>query len=66
MVAEFIDMIKKHTDIHFVTCHEAMTGEDFGYFLKEIPGFMFWLGAGSEYGLHSTKLSPTKLVLKPA
>ncbi|NWN96253.1 MAG: N-acetyldiaminopimelate deacetylase [Bacillus sp. (in: Bacteria)] len=64
MVAEFIDMIKKHTDIHFVTCHEAMTGEDFGYFLKEIPGFMFWLGAGSEYGLHSMKLSPDEACIE--
>lgn len=37
---------------------EAMTGEDFGYFLKEIPGFMFWLGVASEAGLHSSNLNP--------
>ncbi|TFB14055.1 amidohydrolase [Filobacillus milosensis] len=37
---------------------EAMTGEDFGYLLKEIPGFMFWLGVDSEYGLHNSQLKP--------
>ncbi|MFD1017992.1 N-acetyldiaminopimelate deacetylase [Thalassobacillus hwangdonensis] len=36
----------------------AMTGEDFGYMVKEIPGFMFWLGVDSEYGLHHAKLKP--------
>lgn len=41
-----------------VHCKEAMTGEDFGYFLKDIPGFMFWLGVDSEYGLHHAKLEP--------
>ncbi|SEN65312.1 N-acetyldiaminopimelate deacetylase [Amphibacillus marinus] len=38
----------------------AMTGEDFGYFLKDIPGFMFWLGVGSDYGLHHSKLTPNE------
>lgn len=41
-----------------VVCKEAMTGEDFGYMLKEIPGFMFWLGVDSGYGLHHAKLNP--------
>ncbi|GAA5417238.1 N-acetyldiaminopimelate deacetylase [Paraliobacillus ryukyuensis] len=36
----------------------AMTGEDFGYFLRDIPGFMFWLGVESDYGLHHSKLNP--------
>ncbi|HET7629435.1 MAG TPA: N-acetyldiaminopimelate deacetylase [Bacillales bacterium] len=39
-------------------CGEAMTGEDFGYFLKAIPGMMFWLGVDSAYGLHSAQLNP--------
>ncbi|WP_053219827.1 N-acetyldiaminopimelate deacetylase [Virgibacillus senegalensis] len=38
----------------------AMTGEDFGYMLKDIPGFMFWLGVDSPYGLHHSKLSPSE------
>ncbi|WAH36918.1 N-acetyldiaminopimelate deacetylase [Alicyclobacillus dauci] len=36
----------------------AMTGEDFGYFLRDIPGFLFWLGAESNYGLHHAKMLP--------
>lgn len=39
-------------------CEAQMTGEDFGYFLKDIPGFMFWLGVDSEAGLHSSRLKP--------
>ncbi|QDP40030.1 N-acetyldiaminopimelate deacetylase [Radiobacillus deserti] len=35
----------------------AMTGEDFGYMLRDIPGFMFWLGVDSPYGLHHSKLT---------
>jgi len=41
-----------------VECTESMTGEDFGYFLTETPGFMFWLGVDSAYGLHHAKLEP--------
>ncbi|MCP3030645.1 N-acetyldiaminopimelate deacetylase [Halobacillus sp. A1] len=42
----------------------AMTGEDFGYMLKEIPGFMFWLGVNSEAGLHHSKLTPDEKALE--
>ncbi|MCU9612266.1 N-acetyldiaminopimelate deacetylase [Caldibacillus lycopersici] len=57
-VNDFMDLLEKKTSIKVIRCKEAMTGEDFGYFLKEIPGFMFWLGAGSKYGLHHAKLNP--------
>ncbi|GAA0446214.1 N-acetyldiaminopimelate deacetylase [Lentibacillus halophilus] len=42
----------------------AMTGEDFGYMLKEIPGFMFWLGVDSPAGLHSAQLQPDEAALE--
>lgn len=42
----------------------AMTGEDFGYFLKEIPGALFWAGANCEYGLHHAKISPDEKLLQ--
>ncbi|MGM8214307.1 N-acetyldiaminopimelate deacetylase [Bacillaceae bacterium W0354] len=48
------------TDIHYKEANAAMTGEDFGYMLKEYPGFMFWLGAESEYGLHHSKINPNE------
>ena len=43
-----------------------MTGEDFGFMLKEIPGFMFWLGVESEYGLHHAKLLPNEEAIEIA
>ncbi|HZG55162.1 N-acetyldiaminopimelate deacetylase [Paenibacillus sp.] len=47
-------------DVRLVECDAAMTGEDFGYFLKDIPGFMFWLGVDAPYGLHHAKLEPSE------
>lgn len=44
-------------------CPPAMTGEDFGFFLKEIPGAMFWTGANSPYGLHHASLQPDEMLL---
>ncbi|MFZ3589447.1 N-acetyldiaminopimelate deacetylase [Bacillus sp. DJP31] len=58
MTREFMLYIKEHPDAQLIECTEAMTGEDFGYMIKDIPGFMFWLGVDTEYGLHHSKLSP--------
>lgn len=55
---EFMNFVQNRASSHLIECREAMTGEDFGYFLEEIPGFMFWLGVNSEYGLHSGHLNP--------
>jgi N-acetyldiaminopimelate deacetylase len=55
---EFMDWAARIPGISLVECKEAMTGEDFGYFLQEIPGFMFWLGVATPYGLHHPKISP--------
>ncbi len=60
MTREFMTYIQGKTDTVLVECKEAMTGEDFGYMIKDIPGFMFWLGVSSEYGLHHSKLSPNE------
>lgn len=45
-------------------CQPAMTGEDFGFFLKEIPGAMFWAGANTHYGLHHAKISPDENLIE--
>lgn len=45
-------------------CPPAMTGEDFGFFLKEIPGAMFWAGANTPYGLHHAKISPDENLIE--
>ncbi|MFD2371005.1 N-acetyldiaminopimelate deacetylase [Brevibacillus sp. GCM10020057] len=47
-------------DVTLIHCKEAMTGEDFGYFLSEIPGFLFWLGVDTPYGLHHSKIEPSE------
>lgn len=44
-------------------CPAAMTGEDFGYFVRSIPGAMFWSGADCSYGLHHAKMNPNEEVL---
>ncbi len=58
LTRSFMDFVDNQTPYDLVECQTAMTGEDFGYMLKEFPGFMFWLGVGSESGLHSSTLKP--------
>lgn len=58
LARDFISFAQEKENIDVIVCKEAMTGEDFGYMLKEIPGFMFWLGVNSGYGLHHAKLNP--------
>ncbi|OLS41934.1 N-acetyldiaminopimelate deacetylase [Bacillus sp. MRMR6] len=60
LTREFMEYIQKETEFNLIECREAMTGEDFGYMLKEVPGFMFWLGVDSEFGLHHAKLNPNE------
>ncbi|MDF2788834.1 MAG: N-acetyldiaminopimelate deacetylase, partial [Neobacillus sp.] len=63
---EFIQYMRSQTTIDVIECQEAMTGEDFGYMLKEIPGLMFWLGVDSPYGLHHAKLNPKEDAIEVA
>jgi len=58
LTREFMDFVQQETEATIFECKEAMTGEDFGYMLRDIPGFMFWLGVDSPYGLHHSKLDP--------
>ncbi|UII57232.1 N-acetyldiaminopimelate deacetylase [Cytobacillus spongiae] len=60
LTTEWVQFLKECTDVEVIMCKEAMTGEDFGYMLQEIPGFMFWLGVDSSYGLHHAKLNPNE------
>lgn len=61
--SKFIHYLQKQHPESYVACKEAMTGEDFGYFLEKIPGFMFWLGVDSEYSLHHAKLNPNEAAI---
>jgi N-acetyldiaminopimelate deacetylase len=66
LTKEFIEFAEKDPAVAVHICSEAMTGEDFGYMVKEIPGFMFWLGVESEYGLHHAKLNPNEQAIETA
>ncbi|MGM7682738.1 N-acetyldiaminopimelate deacetylase [Cytobacillus sp. Hm23] len=63
---EFMQFVNNQTDVKMIECTEAMTGEDFGYLIKDIPGFMFWLGVDSPYGLHHAKLMPNEQAIPVA
>ena len=66
LTREFMTYISEHTSYDVRECTEAMTGEDFGYMVDQISGFMFWLGVGSSYGLHHSKLQPDESAIKVA
>jgi N-acetyldiaminopimelate deacetylase len=66
LTLEFMDWVRSTGAAELVECREAMTGEDFGHFLAEIPGFMFWLGVDDANGLHSARLSPDERALETA
>lgn len=55
---EFMDWLNESGSAKLIECSEAMTGEDYGYFLEKIPGFMFWLGVDTPFGLHHAKIEP--------
>ncbi|MFY0546145.1 N-acetyldiaminopimelate deacetylase [Brevibacillus sp. H7] len=67
LTGEFMDWLTaERPDVTLIQCSEAMTGEDFGYFLAEIPGFMFWLGVDTPYGLHHAKIEPDERAIELA
>lgn len=66
LTREFINFAESNENVDVIVCREAMTGEDFGYMLKDIPGFMFWLGVNSGYGLHHAKLNPDEKAIGSA
>lgn len=66
LTRDFINFMETQSDISVIECREAMTGEDFGYMLEKIPGFMFWLGVSSPNGLHHSKLNPNEEAIEKA
>ncbi|GED14276.1 N-acetyldiaminopimelate deacetylase [Aneurinibacillus migulanus] len=66
LTREFMDWVQKNDNATLIECKTAMTGEDFGYFLAEIPGFLFWLGVNTPYGLHHAKIEPNEEAIEVA
>ncbi|MFD2170236.1 N-acetyldiaminopimelate deacetylase [Tumebacillus lipolyticus] len=66
LTVEFMRWVREAGKVELIECPPAMTGEDFGYFLEEIPGFLFWLGAETSYGLHHAKIEPSETAIEVA
>ncbi|MBX6394300.1 MAG: N-acetyldiaminopimelate deacetylase [Alicyclobacillaceae bacterium] len=66
LTREFMEWASAEGDVAVVRCEAAMTGEDFGYFLEAIPGFMFWLGVQARHGLHDAQLDPDERAIEVA
>lgn len=66
MTISFMEWVRDNTPYKIVECDTSMGGEDFGYFVKEIPGFMFWLGVDTPYGLHHPKIEPNEDAIEVA
>lgn len=66
LTREFMEFAKQQETVNVFECKEAMTGEDYGYFLEKIPGFMFWLGVDTPFGLHHSKLKPQEEAIQHA
>lgn len=54
---------ENHENVEMLACPPAMTGEDFGYLLQQVPGVMFWLGVETPYPLHHPKMSPNEAAI---
>lgn len=64
--AAFMAFMANDEDVDFAISQPAMTGEDFGYLINQIPGTMFWLGVGdAEHGLHDSQLAPDEAAIAP-
>lgn len=66
LTREFMDWVRESEAAQLIECKTAMTGEDFGYFLEKIPGFLFWLGVSTPYGLHHAKIEPSEEAIEVA
>lgn len=51
---------------NFIDCGLKMTAEDFGFFTKRYPSFMFWLGTslGEKFGLHTPYFLPDDKIIQ--
>ncbi|GEO70215.1 N-acetyldiaminopimelate deacetylase [Levilactobacillus acidifarinae] len=58
LTQRFITYMQRAPQVAFQETRPAMTGEDFGYLLAQIPGTMFWLGVDSPGALHAATFVP--------
>ena len=65
---DLFKVIKPRLDEHFNTkvIPYKMTGEDFGFFTRQYPSLMFWLGTGEDkrHGLHDPQFLPSDRIIE--
>ncbi len=57
---EFMEFVQENKDLTVILSDKLMAGEDFGFMIKEVPGFLCLVGVGSPFGLHHAKLNPNE------
>lgn len=60
---QLMTFFQERPETNLIDCPPAMTGEDFGYLLQQVPGVMFWLGIDTPYPLHHAKMNPDEKAL---
>ena len=58
LTQEFMQWVEHKSGCQLIECSETLCGEDFGFFLEQMPGMMFWLGVDCQFPLHHAELKP--------
>ncbi|NVY95616.1 N-acetyldiaminopimelate deacetylase [Lactobacillus sp. DCY120] len=64
LTQKFIQQMQADPQVKYQETQPAMTGEDFGYLIAQIPGTMFWLGVGETGALHSSTFNPDERAIE--
>lgn len=63
LAGELMTFFTDREGVELIDCQPAMTGEDFGFLLHQIPGVIFWLGVETAFPLHHPQMTPDERVL---
>ncbi len=69
LTEKMVKLVGEIEELVYIDCEPKMTGEDFGFYTREIPGMIIWLGAGykdesKNRNLHTADYSPVEEALK--
>lgn len=64
--AQFASQIAQEVGYRVQTAELHLGGEDFAYYLQQIPGAFVSIGSASEYGLHHGSFNPDEALIAPA
>ncbi len=64
--AQFASQIAQEVGYRVQTAELHLGGEDFAYYLQQVPGAFVSIGSASEYGLHHGGFNPDEALIAPA